>query len=119
MPAKKRKQKQQSGKLTGKAKRGGGRPRNDDDFLAMEVHEFKRAYGFGVRKACKWIAKGLEAELRPRKGMRRKVRGSRWKGKNAGTLEQRYFRWLRREEERLNKADRERTMTFLQWKPTA
>ena len=81
-----------------------GRRRNDDDFFAMEVHRMMQAYDCGVRAACRKIANGAAAQqLLPRKGLKRWIRGSEWRGQNAGTLEQRYFRWLRREEERQKK----------------
>jgi hypothetical protein len=97
-----------------KAKRG--RPLKDDDFLAMEVHRVMQAYKCGVRAACKRIARGKKQDRVPLLGgpwrLNRKKEptrqkatkaytiGSPWQGTNAGTLEQRYFRWLRREEER-------------------
>lgn len=98
-------------KLT-KAKRG--RPRKDDDFFAMEVHRVMREYNCGVRAACKRIAEGGKRSQAsvyvtlvpppPLKEPPRRIKGwtvgSRWKRTNAGTLEQRYFRWLRREEAR-------------------
>ncbi len=78
-----------------------GRPLNDDDFLAMEIIRVMRTFRCGVRAACKRIAEGKKPEpLPPRKGMKRFIKGSPWQGTNPGTLEQRYFRWLRREEER-------------------
>jgi hypothetical protein len=87
--------------------RGRGRPQNDDDFFAMEVHRVMRAYGCGVRAACVRIARGKERDkvpLLPSPGrVRRYTVGSPWKGQNATTLETRYFRWLRREEERQKK----------------
>lgn len=100
-----------------KAKRG--RPLKDDDFLAMEVHRVMQAYKCGVRAACKRIARGKKQDRVPllgepwrlnrkkeptnaprRKGTKPYTTGSPWQETNAGTLEQRYFRWLRREEER-------------------
>ena len=80
-----------------------GRPLNDDDFLALEVHRVMQAYKCGVRAACVRIARGKERDkvpLPPDGTKKRWTLGSRWQGLNAGTLEQRYFRWLRREEER-------------------
>lgn len=80
-----------------------GRPLNDDDFFAMEVHRVMQAYGCGVRAACQRIARGgrqYKVPLSPRGKVRRYTVGSPWKDTNAGTLEQRYFRWLRREEKR-------------------
>jgi hypothetical protein len=76
-----------------------GRRQKDDDFLAMEVHRVMRAYDCGVRAACQRIAQGKKVPLPPRSdGKKRYTIGSPWRGTNAGTLEQRYFRWLRREE---------------------
>jgi hypothetical protein len=83
-----------------------GRPLNDDDFFAMEVHRVMRAYKCGVRAACQRIARGKRRDkvpLTPRNGVQRYTVGGPWKDLNAGTLEQRYFRWLRREEERQKK----------------
>ncbi|MFZ1948705.1 MAG: hypothetical protein WAU74_01385 [Pseudolabrys sp.] len=90
-----------------------GRRQNDDDFLAMEVHRVMRAYKCGVRVACQRIARGGRVPLltprwsvskdgKPVRGKPGKwfTVGGPWEGRNAGTLEQRYFRWLRREEER-------------------
>lgn len=80
-----------------------GRPINDDDFFAMEVHRMMQAYGCGVRAACQRIARGGRRDKVPlpsRDGIQRYTVGGPWKGLNAGTLEQRYFRWLRREEKR-------------------
>jgi hypothetical protein len=80
-----------------------GRPQKEDDFFAMEVHRVMQAYNCGVRAACHRIARGGRVPLPPREGRKRYTVGSPWKDSNAGTLEQRYFRWLRREEERQKK----------------
>jgi hypothetical protein len=78
-----------------------GRRQKQDDFFAMEVHRVMRAYGCGVRAACQRIAQGKKVPLLSRSdGKKRYTVGSPWQGTNAGTLEQRYFRWLRREEKR-------------------
>jgi hypothetical protein len=77
-----------------------GRPIKDDDFFAMEVHRVMAASHCGVREACRRIANGWKIPLPPRKGIKRFTKGSPWQNSNAGTLEQRYFRWLRREEKR-------------------
>jgi hypothetical protein len=87
------------------------RPRNQDDFFAMEVHRVMSAYGCGVRAACIRIARGMDRDKVPlpsgqKPGRYRDGRvathtlGSPWKGQNAKTLETRYFRWLKREDER-------------------
>jgi hypothetical protein len=82
-----------------------GRPLKDDDFFAMEVHRVMQAYGCGVRAACQRIARGgrqdkVPVSFWPRDRRQHYTVGGPWKGLNAGTLEQRYFRWLRREEKR-------------------
>jgi hypothetical protein len=80
-----------------------GRPPNDDDFFAMEVHRVMRAYECGVRAACQKIARGKERDkvpLSPDGTKKRWTLGSPWKDTNAETLEWRYFAWKRREEAR-------------------
>ena len=42
-----------------------GRPQNDDDFFAMEVHRVMRAYDCGVRAACVRIARGKKQDKVP------------------------------------------------------
>jgi hypothetical protein len=83
-----------------------GRPKNDDDFLAMEVHRVMWAFDVGVREACRRIALGWKVPIRKVHGLppgRWATRGSAWKGKHPATLEQRYFRWLKGEKERQQK----------------
>ena len=75
-----------------------GRKQTADDFLAMEIHRVMRLHHCGARAACRRIAAGEAEELPPRNGKRHFTVGSLWRGISAGTLEQRYFRWLRREE---------------------
>jgi hypothetical protein len=90
------------------------RPRNQDDFFAMEVHRLMSAYRCGVRKACVRIARGMDKDKVPlpagqKPGRYRDGRvathtvGSRWKDQKARTLETRYERWLKREKERQKK----------------
>jgi hypothetical protein len=81
-----------------------GRPRNDDDFLALEIQRVMRAFGCGWRGACRIIENGVaKVPLPSRPGIQRFTRGSPWKGQRFRTLEKRYERWLRREEERQKK----------------
>jgi hypothetical protein len=56
-------------------------------------------------KSQKITSKRQKPPPRPKsqKSSRWMTRSGEWKGENAGTLEQRYFRWLRREEERQKK----------------
>ena len=80
-----------------------GRPLNDDDFFAMEVHRVMQAYKCGVRAACVRIARGKERDkvlLSSNGTVKRYTLGSPWKDTNAETLEWRYFAWKRREEAR-------------------
>jgi hypothetical protein len=88
--------------------RGRGRPQNQDDFFAMEVHRVMRAYGCGVRAACVRIARGKRRDKVPlpsagRKGRPTHTVGSPWEDQKARTLETRYERWLKREKERQEK----------------
>ena len=85
-----------------------GRPQNDADFFAMEVHRVMRAYDCGVRAACVRIARGKKQDKVPlpsagRKGRPTHTVGSPWKDQKARTLETRYERWLKREKERQKK----------------
>ena len=97
---------------------GAGRPKNDDDFLAMEVHRVMWAFNIGVEKACKHIEAGTPVPLltapwtlkdgkatmlegRWATGSRsEEIKASPWQGINAGTLAQRYWRWRKAEKER-------------------
>ena len=81
-----------------------GRPKNDDDFLAVEVQRVMWTFDVGVREACRRIARGYKVPLPtlPGKPPRWTV-GSPWKGTKPGTLEQRYFRWWKLEQERQKK----------------
>jgi hypothetical protein len=90
----------------GATTRGPGRPKNDDDFLAMEVHRVMWAFDVGVREACRRISLGRKVPIRKVHGRppgRWATHGSPWKDKHAGTLEQRYFRWLKGEKKRQQK----------------
>jgi hypothetical protein len=105
--------------LKGPMTRGAGRPKNDDDWLAMEVHRVRGAHGVSVEEACQRISRakppGAGRRLRPdqernavplrtrRGGKEQWTIGSRWMGINAGTLEQRYWRWRRAEKARQEK----------------
>jgi len=84
---------------------GPGRPKNDDDFLAMEVHRLVWSFDVGVREACRRISRGDKVPIRKVHGAPtgRWTHGSPWKGTNPGTLEQRYFRWLKDEKKRQEK----------------
>jgi hypothetical protein len=89
----------------GATTRGPGRPKNGDDFLAMEVHRLMWSFNIGVREACRRISRGDKVPIRKVHGTStdRWTRGSPWKGTNPGTLEQRYFRWLKDEKKRQEK----------------
>jgi hypothetical protein len=90
----------------GATTRGPGRSKNDDDFLAMEVHRVMWAFGVGVRTACRRISRGDKVPIRKVHGGptgRWMTLGSPWKRTNPGTLEQRYFRWLKDEKKRQKK----------------
>jgi hypothetical protein len=90
----------------GATTRGPGRPKNEDDFMAMEVHRVMWSFGVGVREACRRIARGDKVPIRKVHGAptgRWVTLGSPWKGKHPRTLEQRYFRWLKGEKKRQQK----------------
>jgi hypothetical protein len=98
--------------------RGAGRPRNEDDFLAMEVHRVMWVFDVGVEKACDHISAGTPAPLltapwtlaqdgtpeRVSPEKRWAAGGSPWQGIKAGTLAQRYWRWRKAEKERQEKS---------------
>jgi hypothetical protein len=97
--------------------RGPGRPKSDNDFLAMEVHRVMLACDVGVLEACRRISRGDrvplatppwqvsaptdggEPSIARLKG-KWKTKGSAWKGIPATTLTTRYWRWRRAENER-------------------
>jgi hypothetical protein len=98
--------------------RGPGRPKDDTDFLAMEVHRVMWAFDVGVAEACRrigrgdkvplptstWkISPGDEAASATRLAGRARTVGSPWKGINAKTLASRYWRWRRAENKREQK----------------
>ena len=94
--------------------RGPGRPKNEDDLLAMEVHRVMWAFDVGVQKACEHISAGSDVPLQSapwtisKDGTPERVApekrwataGSPWQDINAGTLAQRYWRWRKAEEDR-------------------
>jgi hypothetical protein len=91
-----------------------GRPLNDDDFFAMEMHRVMRVFGCGWRAACRRISRGDKVpdkepvvkqwSLDPATKLPRcrpvKTEGSQWQGQKVRTLETRYQRWLAREKDR-------------------
>jgi hypothetical protein len=88
--------------------RGPGRPKNDDDFLAMEVHRVMLVFDIGVEEACRRISRGdkvpgvrLWSPGKPAQDA--STVGSPWKGTKPGTLEQRYWRWKKAEQWRQKK----------------
>jgi hypothetical protein len=102
------------------ATRGPGRPKSDDDFLAMEVHRVMWAFNVGVAQACRRISRGDKVPLatRPwqvsaptdggepsiaRQKGRYVTKGSAWKGIPATTLASRYWRWRHAEQKRQQK----------------
>jgi hypothetical protein len=95
--------------------RGPGRPKNEDDFLAVEIHRVMSVFDTGVKEACRRIARGDKVPLRTgvvQKSGKRKpamTAGSPWQSTEvqpikAGTLERRYWRWLRAEKQRQKKS---------------
>jgi hypothetical protein len=84
--------------------RGPGRPKNENDFLAMEVHRVMWAFDVGAEEACRRIERGDKVPLatRPDKPPRFTF-GSPWKGIRCTTLASRYWRWRRAEKERQEK----------------
>jgi hypothetical protein len=88
----------------GATTRGAGRPKNDNDFLATEVNRVMWIFGVGAGEACRRIARGDKVPLPTREGKpQRWTKGSPWAGINHKTLERRYWRWRRDEEERQEK----------------
>ncbi len=85
--------------------RGEGRPRSDLDWLAMEVVRVMGVFNCGQKVACRKIARGDKVPLVGKPN--RFTKGSRWKGENPGTLEQRFQRWKDREKERQAAGDAE------------
>ena len=83
--------------------RGPGRPKGNDDFFAADVHWMMQSAECGVAEACRKLSLGDQMQVPSRPGTRRYIKTDRYKGKNPDTLEQRYFRWLKREKERQQK----------------
>jgi hypothetical protein len=87
--------------------RGPGRPKNDNELLATEVHRVMWGLDLDVEQACAHISKGGDAPLltapwqlskdgvpeRVNPEKRWVTRGSRWKGVKAATLVRRYYLW--------------------------
>ena len=74
-------------------------------FLAMEIIRVMRAYQCGVRAACQRIAgeKSGTGAVAATEGDEAVYHGQPMEGHEPRYIEQRYFRWLRREEERQKK----------------
>jgi hypothetical protein len=103
----------------GPMSRGAGRPKTNDDFLAMEVHRTMWAFDVGVDEACRRISRGDKVPLpkgpwrvsAPGDGPptatrlpgKSATKGSPWAGMKWSTLVRRYKRWKAEEKQRQQK----------------
>jgi hypothetical protein len=85
--------------------------KNDDDFLAMEIHRVMLASNCAVAVACERISRGdkvlistplwgIDSSGKPAKLARVQTVGSPWKEIPPKTLERRYFAWLKKQKVR-------------------